>query len=437
MVPRGDSAPGTQPRPAGVASPGYPGVATRAGMSGVEAAGPGARGSTRSREGDRHGRPAARGPEGARRRGHDPLSGVRPWRLRRSRPPRRAASPRRGRGRRTGSAGARTSPSASGARCARTTRADGTAWDYFPHDHARSRAYRWGEDGLLGISDDHQRALLRARALERARSHPQGAALRPDRPRGQPRRGRQGVLLLPRRHADPLVHAGALQVPAARVPLRAAASRRTRGAAAASRSSSSLDTGVFDEDRYFDVFVEYAKAGPNDILVRMTVENRGPEAAALHVLPTLWFRNTWSWDRARPKPRLVRADGPRRRRGRARRARGAVAGDCGSTPRARPACSSPRTRRPSRRLFGDGQLEPVRKDAFHDSDRARPRGRCLIPGDQGTKVGAQYRLRVPPGGRAVAAAPPGRRRPRRRPSARVRAHLRRAPSARPTSSTRP
>ena len=89
-----------------------------------------------------------------------------------------------------------------------------TRWDYFPHDHARSRAYRWGEDGLLGICDRAGPPLLRARALERARPDPQGAALRPDRPGGQPRRGRQGVLLLPRLHADPLLHEGALQVPA-------------------------------------------------------------------------------------------------------------------------------------------------------------------------------------------------------------------------------
>ena len=101
-------------------------------------------------------------------------------------------------------------------------RATATAWDYLPHDHARSRAYRWNEDGLAGICDRHQRDLLRPGALERPRPDPQGAALRADRHRGQSRRGRQGVLLLPRQHAHALVHAVPLQVPAGGVPLRAA-----------------------------------------------------------------------------------------------------------------------------------------------------------------------------------------------------------------------
>ena len=90
--------------------------------------------------------------------------------------------------------------------------ADGDCWDYFPHDHARSRAYRWGEDGLLGITDREGRLCFAPGALERAGSHPQGTALRPDRARGQPRRRRQGALLLPGLHADPFLHQGALQV---------------------------------------------------------------------------------------------------------------------------------------------------------------------------------------------------------------------------------
>ena len=128
-------------------------------------------------------------------------------------------------------------------------------------------------------------AVPRARAVERPRSDPQGAAVRPDQRRGQSRRGRQGALLLPRRHADPLVHADALQVSAGRVPLRASWSRRTGGAARTQPEFELLDTGVFDDDRYFDVSVEYAKAAPDDILMRVTVDNRGPDAASLHLLP--------------------------------------------------------------------------------------------------------------------------------------------------------
>ena len=117
------------------------------------------------------------------------------------------------------------------------------------------------------------------------------------------------MLLLPRLHADPLLPEGALQVPAGRVPLRAAAWRRTAAGAANEPEFELVDTGVFDEGRYFDVFAEYAKAAPDDILIRITVANRGPEAARLHLLPTLWFRNTWSWGSAYdegcwPKPHL-------------------------------------------------------------------------------------------------------------------------------------
>ena len=96
---------------------------------------------------------------------------------------------------------------------------DGNAWDYFTHDQARSRAYRWGEDGLGGLCDDKQRLCFALALVERARPDPERAPVRPHQQRGEPRRGRQGVLLLPRQHADPLVHEVSLQVPAAGVSL--------------------------------------------------------------------------------------------------------------------------------------------------------------------------------------------------------------------------
>ena len=98
----------------------------------------------------------------------------------------------------------------------------GGAWEHFDHDQARSRAYRWNEDGLGGISDEQAAAVLRAGAVERPRPDPQGARLRPHRQPGQPRRGRQGVLLLPRRHAQPQLDALPLQVSAGGVPVRLA-----------------------------------------------------------------------------------------------------------------------------------------------------------------------------------------------------------------------
>ncbi len=121
--------------------------------------------------------------------------------------------------------------------------ADGDCWNYFPHDHARSRAYRWGEDGLLGIHRPRVPAVLRARALERPRPDPQGAPVRPDRSRGQPRRGRQGVLLLPRLHADALLHEGALQVSAGGVSLRTAGRGKPPARHGTSREFELADTG--------------------------------------------------------------------------------------------------------------------------------------------------------------------------------------------------
>ena len=171
----------------------------------------------------------------------------------------------------------------------------GTAWDYFPHDHARSRAYRWNEDGLAGICDDRQTFCFAPRAVERPGPDPQRAHLRPGRRRGQPRRGRQGVLVVPGLHPDPLVDEVALPLPAGRVPVRPSwTPRRAAGAARSPSTSwstpaSSTTTGTGRST------VDYAKAAPTDMCIRITVENMGPEPATLHVLPTLWFRNTWSW----------------------------------------------------------------------------------------------------------------------------------------------
>src|SRR5262249_43398269 len=125
--------------------------------------------------------------------------------------------------------------------------------------------------------------LFRSSAVERQGPDSQGAPLRPDRQRRQPRRGRQRVLLLSRLDADALVHEIPLQVPAAAYPysdLVETNRRRTRN----EMEYELLDTGVFNENRYFDVFVEYAKGSPEDILVQITVANRGPEEAELHLL---------------------------------------------------------------------------------------------------------------------------------------------------------
>ena len=185
---------------------------------------------------------------------------------------------------------------------------DGTAWEYFPHDHARSRAYRWGEDGLGGISDNHQR-LCFALALWNGRdpilkerlfglTGPQGN-------HGEDVKEYYFYLDSTPTHSYMKF---LYKYPHAAFPY----ARLVEENAGRSRSEPEfelIDTGIFAESRYFDVTVEYAKAGADDILVRITAVNRGPEDAALHLLPTLWFRNTWDWDLGAPRPRLSAADG--------------------------------------------------------------------------------------------------------------------------------
>ncbi|MCC7241492.1 MAG: glucosidase [Acidobacteria bacterium] len=180
---------------------------------------------------------------------------------------------------------------------------DGTAWEYLPHDHARSRAYRWNEDGLAGISDRHQRVCF-------------GLALWNERDPILKERlfgltGNEG------NHGEDVkeyffyldntpTHScmkWLYKYPQAEFPYaHLVDENRRRGRQ--DPEFELIDTGIFDDNRYFDVFVEYAKSDPEDILIQITVVNRGAEAAPIHLLPTVWFRNTWSWDPASPRPVL-------------------------------------------------------------------------------------------------------------------------------------
>src|SRR6058998_2964983 len=179
----------------------------------------------------------------------------------------------------------------------------GTAWDFFPHDHARSRVYRWGEDGILGISDNHQR-LCFALALWNEKD-----PILKERVFGLT--GSQG------NHGEDVkdyyfyldstpTHSymkGLYKYPQGEFPyawLVDENQRRGRRDA----EFELVDTGVFESDRYFDVVTEYAKAAPDDLLIRITVTNRGPDPAPLHLLPTLWCRNTWAWEPGAVRPRL-------------------------------------------------------------------------------------------------------------------------------------
>ena len=170
----------------------------------------------------------------------------------------------------------------------------GTCWDYFPHDHARSRTYRWGEDGLLGIADRQCRICF-ALALWNGRDPILKERLfgltGPEGNHGEDVKELYYYLDSTPTHS----YMKALyRYPQAEFPYtRLLEENRRRGLNALEFEIS--DTGIFEEDRYFDVFAEYAKHEEDDILIRVTLVNRGPEKATLHLLPTLWFRNTWAW----------------------------------------------------------------------------------------------------------------------------------------------
>jgi len=179
----------------------------------------------------------------------------------------------------------------------------GTAWDAFPHDHARSRAYRWGEDGIAGISDRHQYICF-ALALWNGRDPVLKERL-------------FGLTGSEGNHGEDVkeyyfyldstpTHSYMkylYKYPQAEFPYSGLVEEnRRRGRR--DFEYELVDTGVFADDRYFDVFVEYAKASPDDVLVRIEAHNRGPEAETLHLLPTVWFRNTWSWTPGQKRPRL-------------------------------------------------------------------------------------------------------------------------------------
>jgi len=179
----------------------------------------------------------------------------------------------------------------------------GTAWGYFPHDHARSRAYRWGEDGLCGISDNHQR-LCFALAVWNGRDPILKERLfglgNPEGNHGEDVKEYYFYLDSTPTHSYMKC---LYKYPQAAFPYdRLVEENRRRGRAQPEYEL--LDTDVFDGDRYFDITVEYAKGGVDDLLIRITAANRGPEAAELHLLPTLWFRNTWSWDVGAARPQL-------------------------------------------------------------------------------------------------------------------------------------
>src|SRR5579864_674536 len=172
--------------------------------------------------------------------------------------------------------------------------ANGDAWSYFPHDHARSRAYRWGEDGIGGICDRHQHICFALALWNQKDPILKERLFGLTNPQGNHGEDVKECYF----YLDATPTSSYLkylykypQAAFTYEQLFRENGRRTRN----DPEFELIDTGIFQDDRYFDIFIEYAKASSEDILIRITAWNRGPEVARLHLLPTLWFRNRWSW----------------------------------------------------------------------------------------------------------------------------------------------
>jgi hypothetical protein len=264
-------------------------------------------------------------------------------------------------------------------------------WDYLPHDHARSRAYRWGEDGIAGISDDEQTFCL-ALALWNGRD-----PILKERFFGltnsEGNHGEDVKELYYYLDATP-THSYLKMLykyPQGEFPYQPLIEEnRRRGKG--EPEFELLDTGLFHDDRYFDVFVEYAKAGVDDVLMRITVHNRGPEDAEIHVLPQIWFRNTWSW-KGGAKPTLSRTD------------EGFISAVHPEFGRytlhtdGNPSILFCENETNAQRLFNVNGLNGYYKDAFHDYV-VRGRQEAVNPELQGTKASAHYRACIPAQGQA-------------------------------------
>ena len=266
---------------------------------------------------------------------------------------------------------------------------NGDAWSYFSHDQARSRAYRWGEDGLAGISDDNQ-ALCFALALWNGRDPILKERL-------------FGLTNAEGNHGEDVkeyyfyldstpTHSYMkylYKYPQAAYPY-ADLLNTNRSRSRQEMEYELLDTGVFAEDRYFDVFVEYAKASPEDILIQVTVANRGPEAATLHLLPTLWFRNDWTWNEDAPRPSL-------------RSEAGSIVADhvqlgkrylyCDAGQQGAPALLFTENETNTQRLWNQPNASPYVKDGINNFV-VQGEATAVNPAQEGTKASAYYQLTV-------------------------------------------
>jgi hypothetical protein len=276
---------------------------------------------------------------------------------------------------------------------------DGECWEYFPHDHSRSRAYRWGEDGLLGFTDREGRlafAVALWNGADPILKERLFGLTGPEGNHGEDVKESYYYLDATPTHS---YNKALYKYPQRAYPYAALVDEnRRRGKH--EPEFELTDTGVFADHRYFDVVAEYAKAGPDDVLVRLTVANRGPDAHTLHLLPTLWFRNTWSWggsgENFPPRGEIV-LDGVA-----TLRASHATLGSFtliaeheGELGVPTPLFTENETN--FERVFGVPNVHPYVKDAFHDYV-VHGRHDRVNPANVGSKASLCYRATVPAGG---------------------------------------
>jgi hypothetical protein len=267
---------------------------------------------------------------------------------------------------------------------------DGNAWDYFSHDQARSRAYHWGEDGLAGVSDwnqllcfsvglwNNKDPILKERLFGLTNSESN---------HGEDVKEYYFYLDSTPTHSYMKYLYKYPQTAFPYNDLIETSKRRNRG----DMEYELLDTGIFNGDRYFDVFVEYAKQSPEDILIQISVSNRGPEPATVHVLPTLWFRNTWTWWPGTPKPSLKQVSG--------RKGAKAVAASHADLGERYLYCEGDvpllftENETNNERIFGTPNASPYVKDGINNYV-VNGRQDAVNPEKTGTKSSAHYELQV-------------------------------------------
>jgi hypothetical protein len=276
---------------------------------------------------------------------------------------------------------------------------DGNCWNYFTHDQSRSRAYRWGEDGILGICDRECRlcfAVTLWNGVDPILKERLFGLTNPEGNHGEDVKELYYYLDSTPTHS---YMKGLYKYPQAEFPYEQLVNESHRRGKNEPEFEI-LDTGVFNEHRYFDVFAEYAKAGPDDILIKLTVANRGPEVAPLHLIPTLWFRNTWVWgcthEGCETKP-WMRRTGPT-----------SVEMNHATLGRWRMEIEPVGSHAPPELIFTDNETNLMRvfgtetnagftKDAFHHYV-VHHHSESLNPNSVGTKLGVLHVIDLPPGG---------------------------------------